>query len=497
MPTSCACVSRGSRLGLMLLLVSCGGANNPTSAPSDGDAGSSASDGNSSVADGAAFDTGTTNHADVGAPDGTTAHPVDASMRDAGTSTGMITCSAERGAGTAIAPGTALPTPLAPNPSVSRAAAALATLESPQCASTPCGPGDGPTQILTGAPGASWNGSVNAANGYAIANAYLELNVGKGPSKLMVTWAMTGYPDYAEQLSATNWGILTKYTIDVSSDGINWQNPITYVNDVNGNAYRTREHVFDFAGMSWVRFTMNGSTGTQGQASINAMGFYDVSNGSEDTWAFAGGGPGRATYGSAAAPTFPDVVHGCHPSYMPATLNISGDTLDHLDTWLTLNPDIHFWAIDLSLDSANYCQSPGDPGSATSFSATMQSAIDKIKAAGHVPILPRIQYVAPVPSMPCPSPLPSCSPGTQNQCPQVEYSNVPAFNAAIDRLVMNEGLLPAPDMYAWFQAHPAELCQAPADCEAAWLGIEPGPTGVLDILRMWAASAEVGRLYAQ
>jgi hypothetical protein len=497
-------------LPALLAVASCvgaGGAASSGSAPNDAGsaADSQASSGDGAGADGAghhedsgaprdaageAGEDGDPTRTDSGAPDGTSMQPADASPRDGGAPSGMITCTGELGTGTAVAPGTPLLGPIAPNPLLSRSAAALATLQSPQCASVPCGPNDAPTQILTGpAPGVSWRAAVGPAG--AVTDGYLKIDLGKGPSKVMVTWLMSDYPDYAQTLSSGNWGILTKYTIEVSTDGVTWQNPVTFTNEVNGAAYRTREHVFDFTGMSWVRFTMNEALGAQ-YATVNDMGFFDVSNGTEDTWAFAGGDPGRATYGQAAPPTFADVVHGCHPAYAPAMLNISGDSVDNVDTWLTLNPDVHFWALDLFLSSANYCNTPAASG----FATTAQTVIDKIRGAGRVPILPRIQYVAAVPSAPCPSPAPSCPLGTQNLCPQVEYGGVPAFNAVIDALVQHDGLLPAPDMYAWFQAHPAELCQTTSDCEAAWLGIQPGAAGILDVQRMWAAAAEVGKLYA-
>jgi hypothetical protein len=197
------------------------------------------------------------------------------------------------------------------------------------------------TQIFQGAgANGNWQGS---------AGDYLEINVGPGPTKLLLTWLDGGYPEYA---ATAGYDIATRYTLDVSSDGTNWQAPVVHTNNQMGTVYRTREHILAFTGMSWVRFTINAVDGSS-YAQFTSMDIYDVSNGSDDTWVFLGSGPSRGTYSNGVAPSFQDVIHTCHSSYMPATLNLadaqgtSAHLAQNIDAWLALNPDMHFWVLPL------------------------------------------------------------------------------------------------------------------------------------------------------
>jgi hypothetical protein len=260
--------------------------------------------------------------------------------------------------------------------------------------------------------------------------------------------------------------------------------------------------VFAFAGMSWVRFTINAFQGG-GYAQITSMDIYDASNGTDDSWVFLGSGPSRGTYSNASAPSFQDVIHTCHPSYMPATINLAdlgggaAYLAQNIDAWLALNPEMHFWVLAYGLDDANYCGTPGALTDPAGFAGTLQGVITKIVAAGHVPVLPHVQAVGPDSSLPCPSPMPAaCSFGTQGSCPGFEYLFVDQFNAQIDQLVQANHLLPAPDLFAWFQQNPAQLCQSTNDCEVGWVGVEPIDVGVVAVNRLWAAAADTGRLYA-
>jgi acyl-CoA thioesterase-1 len=423
------------------------------------------------------------------APDAGPGKDSGAAPTDGGPS-GIVTCPAELGTAIAVSPGTASSRVLTANPIVSRTAAAEASVQSSQCSGA-CASDDPVVQLFQGAgSNGNWQG---------VAGDYVMINVGSGPTKLLLTWLNAGYPEYS---AAGSFNIATQYTIDVSSDGAHWQQPVVYTNNQSGTAYRTREHVFAFAGMSWVRFTINAFQGG-GYAQFTSMDIYDASNGTDDTWAFLGSGPSRGTYSNASAPSFQDVIHTCHPGYMPATINLAdlGGGVSYLaqniDAWLALNPDMHFWVLAYGLDDANYCGTPGAPTDPMGFSTTLQSAITKIVSAGHVPVLPHVQAVGPDSSLPCPSPMPAtCDFGTQGSCPGVEYLFVDQFNAQIDQLVQANHLLPTPDLFAWFQQSPAQLCQSTNDCEVGWVGVEPLDVGVVAINRLWAAAADTARLYA-
>src|SRR5262249_47144602 len=143
------------------------------------------------------------------------------------------------------------------------------------------------------------------------------------------------------------------------------------------------------------------------------------------------------------------------------------------DNWLALNPDFHFWVLNYGLQDTQQ-------GSASDFATGMESVIKLLLAAGKVPVLPHIQYVAPD--------------NGQSFDPAV----IAQFNAAIDQLIAKYGLLPAPDLYGWFQAHGDELCTSADDnndpsgfCgEPQWDGISPinlpSRPGVSDTIRLWA-----------
>ena len=112
----------------------------------------------------------------------------------------------------------------------------------------------------------------------------------------------------------------------------------------------------------------------------------------------------------------------------------------------------------------------------------MESVIKLLLAANKVPILPHIQYVLP------------------NNGGGLDPAVIAKFNLAIDQLVAKYTLLPAPDMYSWFQAHPDELC-APADkCgESQWDGIQPidlpSRPGISNTIRLWAAATNAAGVY--
>jgi acyl-CoA thioesterase I len=53
---------------------------------------------------------------------------------------------------------------------------------------------------------------------------------------------------------------------------------------------------------------------------------------------------------------------------------------------------------------------------------------------------------------------------------------VQALNQVVDRVTLRNGLLPGPDLYAWFKAHPDELGPD---------GVHPTDTGTRSINRLW------------
>lgn len=138
-------------------------------------------------------------------------------------------------------------------------------------------------------------------------------------------------------------------------------------------------------------------------------------------------------------PSFAEDVHAKHDAYFPAMINggigaeLTKDALDRVDVALELNPDFHFFAIGYGTNDAW-----GNKTDTSALKANLQAVIDKIVAAGRVPVLAHIPY----------------SPGGN-------HDTLGVFNQAIDDLAQKNKLLPGPDLYAWFKAHPDELMPAP------------------------------------
>jgi lysophospholipase L1-like esterase len=130
----------------------------------------------------------------------------------------------------------------------------------------------------------------------------------------------------------------------------------------------------------------------------------------------------------------------------------SDDGVRHIDAWMALNPDAHFWAIGYGSNDA-----AGDAADPSRFKANVQAIIDRLRRAGRVPILARIPFAA-----------------------EGHHPHIPRFNDAIDDLQRANALPRGPDLYAWFAAHPDELRD----------GLHPGDRGIESINRLWAEAVD-------
>lgn len=388
------------------------------------------------------------------------------------------TCAAAQMGGVSLADGTALTAPVKPNPNVA--------LGKPATSSD----GDD-TSFLFDDPtdGNFWNAS---------SGDWVKVDVGTGHDRLLLIWLATGYPEYTAPSTSQNFGVPTAYDIDVSADGTTWTNAVRVTASTTGSTPRTREHSFAFTGMRWVRYKVTGIAPGSGNAKISSMQIFDASQGTEDTWLFAGSGPSRGVYALPSLPSLGSIVHGCYPKYYPATISIADlsgkvsylsekSPFDAqktvLDSWIALNPDMKFWVLIYGLEDVKGVAKPP-----ATFATSLQKAITTLVAAGKTPILPRIQFVS--------------SANTSAS----DYAGIPAFNAVIDQLVATNGLPPAADLYAWYKDHPTLLCAA-ADAgdpgefcgESQWNGIQPIDSatrpGVRDAVRLWAAAGDAARAW--
>lgn len=258
------------------------------------------------------------------------------------------------------------------------------------------------------------------------------IQVGAGPTRLLLIWDSDYSFDY---ISDKGLGP-QDYSIAVSADSTNgadgtWRTVVS----VSGNHTRVREHLLPFAGQSWVKMTINkGQTqASQPYIFVDQINLYDVSSSLNDTFFFSGDSLTAIAYDrfDASQPSFADLVHASFPQHFPAMLDggiggwHSDDAVQKIDLWLTLNPDMHYWLLGWGTNDA-FKQVPPDH-----FRANLQTLVDKIKQAGHVPILAHIPYV------------------------KVNGLNqeVQLLNAVIDQVRAANGLMSGPDLYQLFLTH--------------------------------------------
>jgi len=223
--------------------------------------------------------------------------------------------------------------------------------------------------------------------------------------------------------------------------------------------------------MSWVRMTVTKVWSKQPgppHMSISEIDVHDISVASQDTWLVAGSAMTRFAYDGHITPLFPAIIHGAHAAYYPALIDIadlpgsSQYLLANVDRWLGLNPDFHFWILTYGLGDAEGNSTP----TSRNFKQNMQAVIDKLKAAGVVPVLPRAQKTN-----------------------DATHAHVADFNAIIDQLAIDNGLPPAPDFYAWFSAHPEHLCST--GCESPeHVGVDPNDAGYAAMNTLWAKTLD-------
>lgn len=291
---------------------------------------------------------------------------------------------------------------------------------------------------------------------------WLAINVGAGPSSLLLSWNSGYADDYAGDQTTAHTGLPATYTIETSADSTNgsdgtWQTAAL----VQGNGARTRAHTIPFAGASWVRMTVAAvaERTSDGRLTIDEIDLHDTSLGGADTVFFLGDSITAAAHlrCDTVQPSFATLAHSAYPDYFPAMIDggIGGVTsaygLQRIDRLLAENPDYHVWAISYGTNDVFLPITPAD------FARQMQALIDRIRAAGKEPVIARIPYTT--------------APGKDGP--------IQALNAVIDRLTADNGLTPGPDLYRWFKAHPEEL--APD-------GIHPEYVGSKSIARLWLAA---------
>ncbi len=152
--------------------------------------------------------------------------------------------------------------------------------------------------------------------------------------------------------------------------------------------------MFDFAGDRWVKLVITGVPAVSPNGvHITEVDVHDASAGTADTWFFMGDSITTAAFDRRNQPSFAACVHDRHAGFFPMMLNggiggtASGEGARRVNDWIANNPDVHFWAIGYGTnDAAN------DTSDTSSFRANIETIVERLRAAGRVPIITTIPY---------------------------------------------------------------------------------------------------------
>ncbi|HEY6003861.1 MAG TPA: SGNH/GDSL hydrolase family protein [Anaeromyxobacter sp.] len=307
---------------------------------------------------------------------------------------------------------------------------------------------------------------------------WVAIDVGAGYSRLLLSWTSSGNHDYTDR----KYGAPVDYRIETSADSTDGSNGTwRTVAAVTDNPVRTRAHAFDFAGQRWVRLSVTrlSPDAFEWGLYLDEIDVHDLSGGRDeaappgpalaqgqprppaaalapayDIWVFFGDSITSGVFDRAPdhQPSFAEAIARRHPGYFPATVGAGFGSLHHsdavarIDGVLALNPDAK--VVALSFGSNDW-----DP---VAFRRDLLAVVRKVRAAGKIPIVPRIPFRT-----------------------NSKEDFAARLNAAVDAVAREERLVPGPDLYAYFHAHPERLMD----------GLHPDPTGAVEAIRLWAEAA--------
>ncbi len=297
--------------------------------------------------------------------------------------------------------------------------------------------------------GSSWGGGVPST----AHPAWAAIRLVRDYERLLLVWSSSHNHGYFEQ----EYGAPVDYRIETSADSTDgadghWTTAVS----VTGNPVRTRAHAVPFAGRRWIRMVVTALApgGARWGLFLDEIELHDLSRGGDDVWVFLGDSITAGVFDRADVhrPDFADAVAALHPGYEPAVVNAglprlrSWEVLARLDEVLALNPDARVVAVTIGSND-------GDLGR---FGDALGRIADRIRAAGKIPLIARIPF-------------------------QTVYDAdyVAVKDPVLDRIVADRGLLPGPDLYGWFRAHPDRLAD----------GLHPDGPGSVDMCRLFAQAA--------
>jgi hypothetical protein len=275
----------------------------------------------------------------------------------------------------------------------------------------------------------------------------------------VVTLISNGNPFCASCENNYNYNEPRDYTIDVNSapggspPGTGW----TTLVSVTGNIYSSREHFVNLGGANWIRARVTAVNGSSGNMDASfKLDVNDASQGTSDSWLFLGDSI-TGDMGNGDANNFMELVNAARPAYFPseiaggvggwasdAPLNTDPNTAQaYIDEFLASFPG-HFVSLDFGTNDANL-----GGGFVTNFPSNMTKLIDKVIAAGKVPVLRR--------SIPW-----GCTANIQ--------ANGPTINADLRQLLAQfPQAIAGPDDWSYFQANQSLIgdCIHPTDADGA------------------------------
>ncbi len=266
----------------------------------------------------------------------------------------------------------------------------------------------------------------------------IALNVGEGPSKLLINWESFGDCAWATDFTSgcghsgvalSNFKILTSANSTDGTDG-DWEVAAT----IQNNPVMARGVTIDFAGKSWFKFASEGDVGK-----ILEIEAFDMSAGGTDTWFFMGTSISQMGIKQQDTDsTTAQLIHARFPEYTPAMLRggigciNSTEVVEHLNEYLEYAGNVKFWAIEMGTNDAW----GGGDWNLNTYVSNMQTIIDSAKAHGITPVIARI---------------------IATDSAKAGWQINPAFLEAVDKLVKDNDLPQGPDFYSYFKEHPELL----------------------------------------
>jgi Fibronectin type III domain len=260
----------------------------------------------------------------------------------------------------------------------------------------------------------------------------------------VVAWYNDESSYYAAAINSEYYNDPRDYTIDVSSAPGGSSPPTSWTTlvSVTGNFYNGREHFVNLNGANWLRMhvtAVNGSSGNQ-DASFN-LDVHNASAGTSDTWLILGDSITQDDMGHYEPSNFMQQINAAYPAFYPSEINggiggwdsssplrkdpRTGQT--YIDEFLASFPG-HFVSLDYGTNDAN------EGGQAVAaFPGNMTTMINRVLAAGKVPVLRR--------SIPW-----GCTASIKTYGPTV--------NADLQNLLAQfPQAVAGPDEWSYFQAH--------------------------------------------